>query len=56
MKNKIQQKTKQQLKTAIAYHTRLLKSPQWVREHTSFQVGVKLNHIAKLHEELRGRL
>ena len=47
--------TKQQLINSISKAEKLLDSKKWIRSQSKFWIGVYVNHLAKLRQELKGR-
>lgn len=52
---KIEKMTKKQLIENIEKAEKLLDNKKWIRSQTKFWVGVYVNHLAKLRQELKGR-
>ena len=52
---KIQNMTRAKLEEEIRITERKVNSPAWVRNNRRWWVGVMINHLAKLREELARR-
>jgi hypothetical protein len=52
---KIKNMTKKQLIENIEKAENLINNKRWVKSQTKFWVGVYVNHLAKLRQELKGR-